>query len=196
MNSPLSEQNRALKPCPFCGTVADLGVAPEVGDWPRGYFGVCPACRASTAMSSDRDEAIRTWNTRPTPEPPEDVAGLVEELRADMTRALPGVMDDATYGQIEDALDLADAPIREHGETGRFLKLHERVAALGAALTAESLARQEVERERDAAREALRPFAQAAINMARLGDNWPVECGDETLQVADFRRARSLLSAP
>ena len=49
-------------------------------------------------------------------------------LTATMTRALPsGTFDDATYEQIEAALDAAEAPSIDKG---RWLKLHERVAAL------------------------------------------------------------------
>jgi hypothetical protein len=50
------------------------------------------------------------------------------ELTADFTRALPGGLDDATYEQIESALDAIDAPIRT--PDGVWLKIHERILAL------------------------------------------------------------------
>jgi hypothetical protein len=52
------------------------------------------------------------------------------ELTATCQKLLPGgVVDDATYAEIEDALDRADAPATVGG---RWLKLHERIAALTA----------------------------------------------------------------
>lgn len=50
-------------------------------------------------------------------------------LTADFTRVLPpGVLDDSTYSDIEDALDRAEAPVT--AAVGRFLTLPERVEAL------------------------------------------------------------------
>jgi hypothetical protein len=52
------------------------------------------------------------------------------ELTATCQKLLPGgIIDDATYAEIEDALDRADAPATVGG---RWLKLHERIAALTA----------------------------------------------------------------
>jgi hypothetical protein len=52
------------------------------------------------------------------------------ELTATCQKLLPGgIIDDATYAEIEDALDRADAPATVGG---RWLKLHERIAALSA----------------------------------------------------------------
>lgn len=52
------------------------------------------------------------------------------ELTSEMARALPGGgMDDSTFSQIEDALDLAEAPSTAGG---RWLTLVERIAALKA----------------------------------------------------------------
>ena len=56
--------------------------------------------------------------------------GAEPKLIAEMLRRLPGVLDDSTYEQVESALDRADAPVREGGDRGRFLKLHERIDAL------------------------------------------------------------------
>lgn len=52
----------------------------------------------------------------------------VESLAADCTRSLPGRLDDTTYQQIENALDLAAAPMRS--ASGEWLTLAERVAAI------------------------------------------------------------------
>lgn len=57
--------------------------------------------------------------------------GTVSESGAvvpDFTRSLPSGLDDASYSQIETELDRIGAPIRD--PDGRWLKLHERVAAL------------------------------------------------------------------
>ena len=52
-----------------------------------------------------------------------------EELTADFAQSLPGgKLDDSTYSKIEDALDRIDAPMT--GDDGRWLSLHERIAAL------------------------------------------------------------------
>jgi hypothetical protein len=52
------------------------------------------------------------------------------ELTATCQKLLPGgIIDDATYAEIEDALDRAEAPSIVGG---RWLKLHERIAALAA----------------------------------------------------------------
>lgn len=54
-------------------------------------------------------------------------------LKPDFLRALPGgAMDDTTFQDVEDALDRAGAPCRADGDTGRWLTLAERVAALSA----------------------------------------------------------------
>jgi hypothetical protein len=58
------------------------------------------------------------------------------ELTATCQKLLPGgIVDDATYAEIEDALDRAEAPSIVGG---RWLKLHERIAALTAERTAAS----------------------------------------------------------
>lgn len=54
-----------------------------------------------------------------------------EPLTFDCLRLLPGnVMDDATYQDVEAALDKLEAPCQ--APDGRWLKLHERVAAIAA----------------------------------------------------------------
>ncbi|MEP9376154.1 hypothetical protein ABLE91_05530 [Aquabacter sp. CN5-332] len=58
--------------------------------------------------------------TEPAPEAP---------LTADFTKVLPGgMLDDATYETVQDALDKADAPCQ--GTGGKWLTLPERIAAL------------------------------------------------------------------
>lgn len=49
------------------------------------------------------------------------------ELKADFARALPSGMDDATYQEIEDALDKVCAPSLKNG---KWLTLAERVLEL------------------------------------------------------------------
>jgi hypothetical protein len=54
------------------------------------------------------------------------------DLTADFVRTLPGgALDDATYSDIETALDLVDAPCTG---SGRWLTLPERIKALAAEL--------------------------------------------------------------
>lgn len=60
----------------------------------------------------------------------EEAPAEAGELKADFTRSHPSGLDDATYSQIEDALDRADAPII--GPDRKFLTLAQRVDALRA----------------------------------------------------------------
>lgn len=60
----MSDREAVASPCPFCAAIPDIGVVPETEDSPRGYFVVCPGCRAEQGMSSDRAEVITAWNRR------------------------------------------------------------------------------------------------------------------------------------
>jgi hypothetical protein len=116
-----------------------------------------------------------------------------EPLTADFTKTLPGhVPDDASYEQIESALDRIDAP--SVGEYGQWLKLHERIAALSPP------APREVTRLKEALQEIL------TANIADSGDpdefptdDGPVALyGDGTgsnLTFALIRKARAALSS-
>ena len=50
-----------LKPCPFCGGEAEF----KKNDF--GFYVICPECMCSTQTYSMDDDAISTWNNRPTP---------------------------------------------------------------------------------------------------------------------------------
>jgi hypothetical protein len=80
------------------------------------------------------------------------------ELTATCQKLLPGgIIDDATYAEIEDALDRADAPATVGG---RWLKLHERIAALTAERPAASA---EPQSQADSSPQAARPVDLEAI---------------------------------
>lgn len=121
-----------LLPCPFCGGRAEAG---PCDDRFTRWFLACQSCGASTdtCKAADRFEAVRnlasSWNRRNGEQCRAAPAGSGEVLTADMTKALPGgALDDTTFQQIEDALDRADAPMRD--ESGKWLTLSERIAAL------------------------------------------------------------------
>ncbi|MDE6148582.1 MAG: Lar family restriction alleviation protein [Ruminococcus sp.] len=51
-----------LKPCPFCGCnniKVDLPL-----DFTGLYYCICNGCRASTAIFSSREQAMKAWNRR------------------------------------------------------------------------------------------------------------------------------------
>lgn len=50
--------NEELKPCPFCGSGAQLNDC--LGD----YWVTCNLCNASANMYSGEENAIKAWNTR------------------------------------------------------------------------------------------------------------------------------------
>ena len=50
-----------LKPCPFCGGEVEL----KKNDF--GFYVICPECMCSTQNYSTDDDAISTWNNRPSP---------------------------------------------------------------------------------------------------------------------------------
>lgn len=66
-----------LLPCPFCEGEVDLLSSGQIA-WTR-----CPSCRAEGPISKrGKDGAAAAWNRRvPAPAVPDDVAGLVAELR-------------------------------------------------------------------------------------------------------------------
>lgn len=97
-------------------------------------------CFRHAARCSDKQAEERPWlnfhtllraqlsSIAPSGEaraPNGDMSGLV----AHFTRSLPTGLDDAGYADIETELDRIDAPLRD--TTGRWLKVHERIAALG-----------------------------------------------------------------
>ena len=60
-----------LDPCPFCGGEANI----EKGNH---YWAVCPDCATRGSAYGNRDNAVKAWNTRPSPK-----AMLVEGLERD-----------------------------------------------------------------------------------------------------------------
>lgn len=50
-----------LLPCPFCGGEAEF----KKNDF--GFYVICPECLCSTQTYSTDDDAISTWNNRPSP---------------------------------------------------------------------------------------------------------------------------------
>lgn len=112
--------------------------------------------------------------------PTEAEPGEGAELTAHFTRVLPGhVFDDTAYEQIETALDRAEAPCQ--ADDGRWLKLHERIAALAAANAtcveaAEAMAAALAEMKRA----LLSPFPKEAVVVYRLGSG-PIAKADAAL---------------
>jgi hypothetical protein len=95
--------------------------------WYRHDLGLLTVAEA-TKVKTEARLWLRSWQ--------KEVAALraepqtAPELTATCQKLLPGgIIDDATYAEIEDALDRADAPATVGG---RWLKLHERIAALTA----------------------------------------------------------------
>jgi len=57
-----------LKPCPFCGSIADLNRSETDGDYPQIYYICCEnymTCSCRTTMFDTKKEAIEVWNKRP-----------------------------------------------------------------------------------------------------------------------------------
>lgn len=66
----MKQQNQSnLKPCPFCGGKAKVGIEDTIGDFynPFPYFVFCTTCYAETNNCKSRDEAIASWNHRYEP---------------------------------------------------------------------------------------------------------------------------------
>ena len=51
-----------LKPCPFCGGKAILGI--DENDRKRPYFVYCDKCNNSTAFYKSKRKAVEAWNRR------------------------------------------------------------------------------------------------------------------------------------
>ena len=71
-----------LKPCPFCGEQANLGVTEEFRD--DCYTVKCYMCGACGGTSNHKARAIENWNHRP--------------LEAEMAEALGGLLEHGTPG--------------------------------------------------------------------------------------------------
>ena len=71
-----------LKPCPFCGEGANLGVTEEFRD--DCFVVRCYTCGACGGTSNSKFKAIENWNHRP--------------LEAEMAAALEGLVEHGTTG--------------------------------------------------------------------------------------------------
>ena len=82
-----------LKPCPFCGEGANLGVTEEFRD--DCFVVRCYACGACGGTSNHKARAIENWNHRP--------------LEAEMAEALGGVF---VHGTLGTRVAAKDAPVK------------------------------------------------------------------------------------
>lgn len=102
-------ENRALLPCPMCGGT-DLKIMGEDFKALLGGFHVycnAPSCQCQGRHSGDRDKAVRAWNRRPSPTPPEGYVlvsveptpGLLMSMaiRGDHALGCPGYYDQEMF---------------------------------------------------------------------------------------------------
>lgn len=62
----MAEVKEELKPCPFCGDIAEIEVF-EVKKFfknVKGYFVKCRCCKNRTEINFDKKDSINAWNRR------------------------------------------------------------------------------------------------------------------------------------
>tara|TARA_R110000850_G_scaffold72542_3_gene159536 strand:- start:397 stop:822 length:426 start_codon:yes stop_codon:yes gene_type:complete len=75
----MNNENKTLKPCPFCGSncVNDTSPPePECGS----YYWVCPDCVCCGGIGDTVEEATQAWNTRPLEDALKAKADMFDEL--------------------------------------------------------------------------------------------------------------------
>ena len=95
--SPLSDEQAALKPCPFCGDSdvrnRDSGDATDCFPWQVS----CRECDGQAGSGATEEEAARNWNARLSDRAPEplvvDKEGLIEVIHARPQRRAASARD-------------------------------------------------------------------------------------------------------
>jgi len=122
-----------LKPCPFCGAPAELGVREWPGEardywvWCSRYSATDPhGCFATTREHQGPDNAIAAWNTRV----PDPALAAARERVAELDRALGERCTDVLIRDTEIAELQRTSTVKEQ----RIAELEGQVALLTAAL--------------------------------------------------------------
>lgn len=62
----MKEVQEELKPCPFCGNIAEIEVfeGKKLFRTVKGYFIECKCCKNRIAMNFNKKDSIDAWNRR------------------------------------------------------------------------------------------------------------------------------------
>jgi Lar family restriction alleviation protein len=112
-----------LKPCPFCGSEAQLASYNSCDCCGKAWNGCvnCPGCGAEISHRDTDEEAIAAWNTRP------EAADLISEYRGALEE-VRGCLDWIQH-QAENAMGTTAGCATTHGDPGGGLEEANRYAS-------------------------------------------------------------------